>query len=361
MIPLLILSYLAVGEHPDWRKRSLTRRRRALRDASNPLTLPEEVFLQKFRVSKEAFEYILGKIGANDGIRRTYTPPVIRLALTLELLGSRSHGRLAGSDLCSTVAQATFSVVVSEMIQELEDKLCTEWIQLDINANTKRWFYKEFGIPGVIGCVGGTHIYFRKTSQSEETFINPSGKASVNGMVVCDHDMKIIGVNFGFPGSTHDSHVWNHSNERTYLKDHWNRNESNGWLLGGSGYPLEPWLMTPYKSAVDPTKRKYNDVHSQARSIVNRCINLYKGRWRIFMEDRKSRYNALKMGKFATVCAALHNICIHYKVKDFEIGDFTSPSPGTDWDDEVEVTVESAQLIRISEETRNGVASALAS
>lgn len=105
-------------------------------------------FLQKFRVSKEAFEYILGKIGANDGIRRTYTPPVIRLALTLELLGSRSHGRLAGSDLCSTVAQATFSVVVSEMIQELEDKLCTEWIQLDINANTKRWFYKEFGIPG---------------------------------------------------------------------------------------------------------------------------------------------------------------------------------------------------------------------
>ncbi|KAL9874710.1 uncharacterized protein ACN427_013091 [Glossina fuscipes fuscipes] len=58
----------------------------------------------------------------------------------------------------------------------------------------------------------------------------------------------------------------------------------------GSGYPLEPWLMTPYKNAVDPIG-KYNDIHPQARSIVNRCIDLYKGRWRIFMEDRKSRHN----------------------------------------------------------------------
>lgn len=38
------------------------------------------------------------------------------------------------------------------------------------------------------------------------------------------------------------------------------------------------------------------------------------GRFRILMEERKSRYFPLKVALFSNACAALHNICIHFKV-----------------------------------------------
>lgn len=35
------------------------------------------------------------------------------------------------------------------------------------------------------------------------------------------------------------------------------------------------------------------------------------------MEERKSKYSPQKITSFANVCAALHNICIHFKI-DFK-------------------------------------------
>lgn len=67
----------------------------------------------KSRVSKEAFEYALGKIRKEStgyGTRKTYIP--IRLALTLELLGSGNYQWLVGSDFYLSVAQSIISVIV---------------------------------------------------------------------------------------------------------------------------------------------------------------------------------------------------------------------------------------------------------
>lgn len=45
-------------------------------------------------MSKEAFQYLLGKIGENDDVKMS---SMIRLVLLLQLLGSESYQRLAGS------------------------------------------------------------------------------------------------------------------------------------------------------------------------------------------------------------------------------------------------------------------------
>lgn len=60
-------------------------------------------------------------------------PALIRSALTLAFLGSGPYQWLA--DFYLSVAQSSIPVVVSEIIQEIEKELFTEWIRWDININ----------------------------------------------------------------------------------------------------------------------------------------------------------------------------------------------------------------------------------
>ncbi|KAJ8002302.1 hypothetical protein DPEC_G00178470 [Dallia pectoralis] len=54
----------------------------------------------------------------------------------------------------------------------------------------------------------------------------------------------------------------------------------DGWLLGDSGHPLKQWLLTPFLNPQSAEERHYNMCHSQACAIVERTIELFKGRWR---------------------------------------------------------------------------------
>lgn len=61
----------------------------------------------------------------------------------------------------------------------------------------------------------------------------------------------------------------------------------------------------------------FNDVHSKARCIVERTIGILKARWKILIHDKRSRYIPQKVALFSNVCAALHNICIEFKVPNY--------------------------------------------
>ena len=59
--------------------------------------------------------------------------------------------------------------------------------------------------------------------------------------------MKIRAVDACRPGSTHDSFIWGMPDARQFLKEKYN-GEQNSWLLGDSGYPAEPFRLTPYRN-----------------------------------------------------------------------------------------------------------------
>ncbi|KAL7825854.1 hypothetical protein SRHO_G00335920 [Serrasalmus rhombeus] len=69
-------------------------------------------------------------------------------------------------------------------------------------------------------------------------------------------------------------------------------------LTGDSGYPLKRWLLTPFPKPTE--ERRYNDVHTLTRSVVERSIGLLKGRWRCLdASGGRLLYNP---------CAVLHNM-----------------------------------------------------
>lgn len=90
--------------------------------------------------------------------------------------------------------------------------------------------------------------------------------------------------------------------------------------LGDGGYPLEPWLITPHRVPEDGSSEiSFNEVHSKCRNIIERTNGVLKNRWRCLLGARELHYSPEKSAKIVNVCCALHNICLHFKVKDITI------------------------------------------
>jgi hypothetical protein len=47
---------------------------------------------------------------------------------------------------------------------------------------------KKFNIPGVIGCVDGTHVRITAPNVDEPSFVNRKGFHSLNVQATCDHE-----------------------------------------------------------------------------------------------------------------------------------------------------------------------------
>ncbi|XP_061391094.1 putative nuclease HARBI1, partial [Musca vetustissima] len=178
-------------------------------------------------------------------------------------------------------------------------------------GSSKKHFFQKHGIPGVVGCVDGTHIRVTKPND-EVLYYNRKGYFSVNVMVVCDYQMKIKAVDASKPGSCHDSFVWLVSNAKNYYKDLY-ANGRNCWLLGDSGYGLEPYIITPYRNPeFNTVEHRFNRRHCAARNIVERTIGNLKSRFRCL--QMALPYTPLKVSQIVNVCCSLHNICKHFNL-----------------------------------------------
>ncbi|XP_067624299.1 putative nuclease HARBI1 isoform X2 [Eurosta solidaginis] len=168
--------------------------------------------------------------------------------------GSGGYQHCVGSDYLVGKFQSTVSKITSHVILEMENKLRPQNIQSHLNETSecKQWFMDKYKIPGVIGCIDGTHIGLQRPSVDEHMYFNRKGYHSINAFIMCDHTYKILAINCQYGGAAHDSFVWRHSDQRRVLQERFEINRrSNAWLLGDSGYPLEPWHITPYRIPAD--------------------------------------------------------------------------------------------------------------
>ena len=130
------------------------------------------------------------------------------------------------------------------------------------------------GIPGIVGCIDGTHVRIQAPSEHEYLYVNRKGYHSINVQIVCNSDMGIVDLVARWPGSTHDARILRES----ALQREFEAGRINGLLLGDSGYPLKRWLMTPVIAEITAQERRYNEKHTQTRNIVERCIGVLKRR-----------------------------------------------------------------------------------
>ncbi|XP_052065184.1 putative nuclease HARBI1 isoform X2 [Mytilus californianus] len=125
---------------------------------------------------------------------------------------------------------------------------------------------------------------------------------------------KFTNINANWPGSSHDSHIFRTSQVCTYMEQ--NGGWANGVLLGDSGYPCRPFLMTPYQNPVQDHQKKYNRCHCSTRSVIERTFGRLKRRFHILHSE--IRMTPSKACKIIIACAILHNICILLNEPDIE-------------------------------------------
>lgn len=105
----------------------------------------------------------------------------------------------------------------------------------------------------MVGPIDCTHIRIRCPAGNDGVFINRKGFPSINVQAVCNADLPFINDVARWPGSSHDSFIFNHS----ALKDLLANGNDLGFLIGDSGYPLRPYLLTPFRQPSNDTERGF--------------------------------------------------------------------------------------------------------
>lgn len=168
-------------------------------------------------------------------------------------------------------------------------------------------FLERFNFPGCLGCIDCTHVYIQKPSENWNAYLNRKGRFSLNVQMVCDSQLRITNVVAQFPGSVHDSFIYNNCGLRTFL--HSQDCPPNSWLLGDKGYPLEHRLLIPIRVPNNEMEERYNRAHRHCRNTIERVFGILKLVWRILHDSGGILlYKPQKVIKIIICSAMLHNI-----------------------------------------------------
>jgi hypothetical protein len=174
-------------------------------------------------------------------------------------------------------------------------------------------FANKRGFPGVAGCVDGTFIPIQKPSFMHESYYTRKRTYAVQAQVTVDVNGKIIDLFTGYPGSVHDSRVFENSPLKRKLTE---LLPENHYILADSGYPLTAKCITPFKRRRgnlqdDPNvglrgeHKVFNKTHARARVVVEHAIGRWKGRWRIARNVQMRSIS--RICQVITASAILHN------------------------------------------------------
>ena len=165
-------------------------------------------------------------------------------------------------------------------------RLKGQYIRFEPRRETTAGFYRRAGFPGVIGAIDCTHVPITNPGgENGELFRNRKGYCSINVQVVCDDQARITNVVARWPGSTHDSRIFDNSQLCALLEE----GDIHGHLVGDNGYACRPYLMTPLLNPQTQAEKNYNYSHIQTRGIIERVFGVWKRRFPCIKEGLRTK------------------------------------------------------------------------
>ena len=145
-----------------------------------------------------------------------------------------------------------------------------------------------------------------------EQFRNRKLHYSLNVQVIGDAYQRILDLDCRYPGSAHDSRIWNQSAAKPYLA-------GRPWYLAGdAGYPLSATLIKPFPNPVGKRQRLFNIRLSGARTVMTENIfGIWKRRFPVLTNMRFHHEKAMKV---VVATAVLHNFAI--EERDLDVDEF---------------------------------------
>ncbi|XP_042144112.1 putative nuclease HARBI1 [Ixodes scapularis] len=174
----------------------------------------------------------------------------LQLLCALRFYGTGSFQGMVASVEHVARDQKTVSVAVRAVSVAIVRRLGVQrgWIHFPETPGERFDAEKGFRllgrIPGVIGCVDGTMVSIVGPSKNDPTVTKAAYWCrkyfyALNVMVVCDADCRIMCIDPRYPGSVHDSFVWQFSWFRNQLEQ--GQVPRDGWFLLGEHTKFIPY------------------------------------------------------------------------------------------------------------------------
>ncbi|XP_037526260.1 putative nuclease HARBI1 [Rhipicephalus sanguineus] len=281
-----------------------------LRDRLNPLEeYSDTEFLSRFRFTKSTVASLLTSLPLKSSTdnRGQPVPPTLELLIALRFYGAGTFQVVSG-DLVN-VSQSTVSRVVGRMSRLIASSLFPTVVKFPQTSEeckeAMRKFYEIGGFPGVAGCIDCTHIRIKSPGgPNAEVYRNRKGYFSINVQAITGPQLQFLDVVIGWPGSVHDSRIFDDSRARVLFETE----RLPGVLLGDAGYACTSFLMTPFSKPgpSNSPEARYQAAHKRTRNTVERAFGIWKRRFPCLHMELQNRLDNTLL--IITACAALHNV-----------------------------------------------------
>ena len=286
-------------------RRRAIRRERVFRDRTNPLEIyDDQQLIERYRFNRQSIlrlTDVLMESLESSTFRNFALTPVLKVLVALRYFASGSFQGVIGDTF--GIAQPTVSRAIYCVSYALVQK-SSQYIKFPVEprlSEIKRKFYTVAHFPNVIGLIDGTHVKLIAPSLHEEQYVNRKGYHSINVQVIVDSDDKFINIVAKWPGSSHDSRVFRESGVYRNLEN----GTIDGYLLGDSGYPCKPFLLTPYLRTQTRQEMRFNRAHKVTRCAVERTIGQWKRRFHCLHSE--IRLSPSRTCRTIVACGVLHN------------------------------------------------------
>ncbi|VDI62674.1 Hypothetical predicted protein [Mytilus galloprovincialis] len=301
-------------------ERRAMRRERVFRDRTNIMdSLNDIELISRYRLDRRSIFDLVDVLAPHlerPTLRNFAIPPLHQVLTTLRYYAKGGflseigdiHG-ISRSSVSRIISSVTTSLV-SSLLYKLKFPLDQPSLR-----EIKQDFHNMYGMPNVVGAVDGTLIPIIRPSEDEQIFVCRKNYHSLNVQAICDAKMKFTNVVAKWPGNTHDSFIM----QNCSLSEKFENKQIDGWLLGDSGYPLKPWLLTPFLNPSSNGEEKYNRCHKSTRNVIERAFGLLKSRFRCLHKTTGClHFIPKKCTNIVVACFILHNICIDKSIPQLD-------------------------------------------
>lgn len=285
---------------------------RVFRDRMNPMDqFNENEFKDRYRLPRNAVIQLVELLKHLEPMthRNHSISAVEQLLLTINFYASGGFQISVADNI--RVHKSTACRIIKKVSVEIA-KLRQNFIKMPITGEDrnriKSKFYTIRGFPNVLGAVDCTHIKIQSPGgPTAEVFRNRKGFFSLNVQAVCDADLFILDVICRWPGSVHDTTIFNDS----HLRADFERGVyGSDLLLGDSGYPCRKYLLTPFLQPTSDSERKYNEAQIATRNPIERCFGVLKRRFPCLSMGLRVKLDTVM--NIIVACAILHNLAISH-------------------------------------------------
>ncbi|KAM0866900.1 hypothetical protein ACQ4PT_042340 [Festuca glaucescens] len=238
-----------------------------------------------------------------------------RVAVALVRLYSSEPSETLGSSF--GVDESTIKLITDRFIAAVCERAMHhyQWPDSSKSDKIKTMFGKIHNLHNCCGVVCTAQIPFGQHCDHEEY-------ESILMRAVIDPEIRFMDIWLEWEGSMNWSsnlQGWDLFKEceegvrlnGSKLKVALDGSEVREYLVGDAGYPLLPWLLTPYQEEdLSDSKAEFNKRHSAATTCMKKALARFQDTWKFLQGQTSCPVNPETLAETIYACCILHNIVI---------------------------------------------------